>query len=141
MSATSKIISLLVVVGSTLAPAVSQGICVPSPLNVNAVAGHVFFKRSGNPVMGATIELLSFDRRQSLLVEAKSGSDGHFAISPPRNGKYWLRVRDEHLGSFTVEIRFDPKSKSKNAARDEIRFFLDLDPEKSCWGSSVVLAH
>ena len=132
-------LALCIVLSGMLSPIYAQGICVPSPLKVTAVEGYVFWRSStGSPMADVSVQLLSFEKNTTV-AETKSGADGHFRISPPRAGKYLLRARDEQVGGLTVEIRFERRGALKDGAQEDIHFLLDIDPEKSCWGRSVLL--
>lgn len=114
-----------------------QGICIPSPIKVSRVEGSVLWKPNGKPMSGVHVELLTFDNKMRQLAEMITETDGHFALKPAKSGKYYLRAEEDHLGSLTVELQYEQKTKLRDS--EHINFLLNLVPNEYCWGSSVAV--
>jgi hypothetical protein len=118
--------------------AFSQGVCVPPAVKTHAVQGYVLWKSDGKPMPGMRVELLTFDQKMTKLADTQSSPSGFFEFSYPGPGRYWLRAKNDQIPGLTVEVRVEGRVSPKKK-RDYIHFLLSVDPQKYCWGSSVIL--
>lgn len=116
-----------------------QGMCVPEPIIVSGVMGHVRFEFDGKqrPQKGITVEITHYSNPRRVIARTVTDSDGRFHIDGIRPGKYWLRTKHRQLIGIDVELNIVTKNDENETNDSQILFVLGADPSKMCGGGHV----
>lgn len=117
----------------------AQGICIPEPIKVSQVRGHVLSgpEEDRSPLEAATVKVLELGTNHVLL-STTTDKSGQFHIQGLKAGKYALQAEHPAASSIAVEMTVTTPRQSSKRNNRLIEFVLGADPTKDCWGGTVV---